>query len=81
MNLTYEYFGPYTHNLSGKTVYLWNIYKDGDLLSEKRIVPVPSVSPDVWDNQQEAIKNSAEEKLVALGFTLEEANFICLLQN
>jgi acyl-coenzyme A synthetase/AMP-(fatty) acid ligase len=80
MSLTYQYFGPFTRDISGTTAYLWHIYKNGVLLDEKRIVPVPGISPDVWDNQQEAIKTSAEKKLVSLGFTLEEANFICLLQ-
>jgi hypothetical protein len=80
MKLTYKYSGPVEIELLNSTVYEWDIYKDGVLQREKRIVPVPNLSPDDWEAHQKALKDSAEAKLVSLGFTIEEASFICLPQ-
>ena len=81
MALTYTYENSFKDDLTDKTMYIWNIFNNGVMIDAKRAIPVKNVSPDVWDAQQQAIKSSAESKLVALGFTPEEATLICLNQN
>lgn len=81
MALTYKYVNSFIDDLTDETMYLWDVFNDGVLIDAKRSIPVKNISPDVWDAQQQAIKSSAEAKLIALGFTPEEATLICLNQN
>jgi hypothetical protein len=81
MALTYRYVGIFKDDLTDKTMYLWDVLNDGVMIDSKRAIPVKNVSPEVWDSRQEAIKASAEAKLINLGFTPEEATLICLNHN
>jgi hypothetical protein len=79
MEITYKPSDIYINEFTLEQFYTWDIYVNGNLLpNRQRLVPVKDVSPEVWDAQQKEIKKSAEAKLVALGFTPEEATLICL---
>ena len=78
MNLTYKYSGTFEDEFSGETKYSWDVFRNGVMLDVKRIMPIKDISPDVWDAREESTRNSAQAKLVSLGFTPEEAVLICL---
>jgi hypothetical protein len=77
MAITYKYSEELINDLTSNPVYIWDVYKDGKIIDIKRAIPVKDVRPDIWDKQQAAIKKSTQEKLLALGFSPEEANLIC----